>query len=34
MNEIKSGKASGLGGFPEECLKKDDTAMLEFLVRP
>ena len=33
VNEIKSGKASGLDGFPVECLKKGGMAMLEWLVR-
>ena len=33
MNEMKSGKAPGLDGFPEECLKKDgNIAVLELLV--
>ena len=33
MNETKSGKASGLDGFPVECLKKGGMAVLEWLVR-
>ena len=33
VNEIKSGKASGLDGFPVECLKKAGMAVLEWLVR-
>ena len=33
MNEIKSGKARGLDGFPVECLKKGGMAVLEWLVR-
>ena len=33
VNEIKSGKAPGLDGFPDECLKKDGMAVLEWLVR-
>ena len=33
VNEIKSGKASGLDGFPVECLKKGGMAVLEWLVR-
>ena len=32
MNEIKSGKAPGLDGFPVECLKKGGKAVLEWLV--
>ena len=28
-----SGKAPGLDGFPVECLKKGDMAVLEWLVR-
>ena len=34
MNEMKSGKARGLDGFPVECLKKGAMAVLEWLVRP
>ena len=33
VNEMKSGKAPGLDGFPEECLKKGGMAMLEWLGR-
>ena len=33
VNEMKSGKAPGLDGFPVECLKKGGTAVLEWLVR-
>ena len=33
VNEMKSGKAPGLDGFPVECLKKDGMAVLELLVR-
>ena len=33
VNEMKSGKAPGLDGFPTECLKKGGMAMLEWLVR-
>ena len=33
VNEIKSGKAPGLDGFPVECLKKGGTPVLEWLVR-
>ena len=33
VNEIKSGKAPGLDGFPMECLKKGGMAVLEWLVR-
>ena len=33
VNEMKSGKAPGLDGFPVECLKKDGMTMLERLVR-
>ena len=33
VNEMKSGKAPGLDGFPVECLKKGGMALLEFLVR-
>ena len=31
VNEMKSGKASGLDGFPVECLKKGGMAVLEWL---
>ena len=33
MNEMKSGMAPGLDGFPVECLKKGGTAVMEWLVR-
>ena len=33
VNEIKSGKAPGLYGFPLECLEKSGMAVLEWLVR-
>ena len=33
VNEMKSGKAPGLDGFPVECSKKDGISMLECLVR-
>ena len=33
MNDMKSGKAPGLDGFPVECLKKGGMAVLEWLVR-
>ena len=33
VNEMKSGKAPGLDGFPVECLKKGGVAVLEWLVR-
>ena len=33
VNEMKSGKAPGLDGFPVECLKKCGMAVLEWLVR-
>ena len=33
VNEIKSGKAPGLYGFPVECLKKGGMAVLEWLVK-
>ena len=33
VNEMKSGKAPGLDGFPVECLKKGGTAVFEWLVR-
>ena len=33
VNEIKSGEAPGLDGFPVECLKKGGMAVLEWLVR-
>ena len=29
VNEMKSGKAQGLDGFPVECLKKGGKAVLE-----
>ena len=32
VNEMKSGKAPALDGFPVECLKKDGMAVLEWLV--
>ena len=32
VNEMKSGKAPGLDGFPVECLKKGSMAVLEWLV--
>ena len=32
-NEMKSGEAPGLDGFPAECLKKGGMAILEWLVR-
>ena len=32
LNKMKSGKAPGLDGFPVECLKKGETAVLECLV--
>ena len=32
LNEIKSGKAPGLDGFPVEYLKKCGMAVLEWLV--
>ena len=32
-NEMKSGKAPGLDGFPVEYLKKGGMAVLEWLVR-
>ena len=32
-NEMKSGKAPGLDGFPVECLKKGAMAVLDWLVR-
>ena len=31
-NEIKSGEAPVLDGFPIECVKKDGKAVLEWLV--
>ena len=34
VNEMKSGKAPGLDGFPVKCLKKGGMAALEYLVRP
>ena len=33
VNEMKSGKASGLDGFPVECSKKCGMALLESPVR-
>ena len=33
VNEMKSGKARGLDGFPVECLKKGGIVVLEWLVR-
>ena len=33
VNEIKSGKAPGLDGFPVECLKKWGMAVLEWLAK-
>ena len=33
VNEMKSDKATGPGGFPVECLKKGGVAVLEWLVR-
>ena len=33
VNEMESGKAPGLDGFPVECLKKGGMAVLEWLVR-
>ena len=33
VNEMKSGKAPGLDGFPVECFKKGGMAVLEWLVR-
>ena len=33
VNEMKSGKAPGLDGFPVECLKKGGMAVLEWQVR-
>ena len=33
MNEMKSGKAPVLDGFPVECLKKGGMAVVEWLVR-
>ena len=33
VNEITSCKASGLDGFPMECLKKGGMAMLERLLK-
>ena len=32
MNEMKSGKAPGLNGFPVECLKKGGMVVLEWIV--
>ena len=33
VNEMKSGKAPGLDGFPVECLNKGGMAVLEWVVR-
>ena len=33
VNEMKSGKAPMLDGFPVECLKKGGMAVLEWLVK-
>ena len=33
MNEIKSGEANRLYGFPVECLKKGGMSLLEWLVK-
>ena len=33
VNEMKSGKAPGLDGFPVECLKKGGMTVFEWLVR-
>ena len=33
VNDMKSGNAPGLDGFPVECLKKGGVAVLELLVR-
>ena len=33
VNEMKSGKAPGLDGFPVECFKKAGMTVLEWLVR-
>ena len=33
VNEMRSGKAPGIYGFPVECLKKGGMAVLEWLVR-
>ena len=33
VNEMKSGKALGLDGFPVECLKQGGMEVLEWLVR-
>ena len=33
VNEMKSGMAPGLDGFPVDCLKKGGMAVLEWLVR-
>ena len=33
VNEMKSGKAPGLDGFPVECLMKGSKAVLECIVR-
>ena len=32
MKEMKLGKTQGLDGFPVKCFKKDDIAVLEWLV--
>ena len=32
VNEMRSGKAPGLDGFPVECVKKGGMAVLEWLV--
>ena len=34
VNEMKSGKAPGLDGFPMECLKKGGIAVLECCAIP
>ena len=33
VNEMKSGKTSGLDGFPVQCLNKGGMSVLEWLVR-
>ena len=33
VNEMKSGKAPGLDGFPVECLQKGGMAVWEWIVR-
>ena len=33
VNEMKSGKVSGLDGLPVECFKKGGMAVLEWLVK-